>query len=193
MVFVATAKSRPPHPACLHFMASSTSRGVVHHILPIISRSPEWLDAHYFSYNNMPSYSYAPNLSVRVHIINILQREMSQSNHKVPKRRRLAPSWDVVDARPPHQLVHGEELVLENIFNKILTIHVWLKCLAYVTVIGTMNNRCHRWQGPVSLSLMTWQQKNIVNHIQNLKSVKCTFCGVWVQTMCALLNCMQPI
>ena len=101
-------KSRPPHPACLHFMTSTTSRGVVHHILPIISRSPEWLDAHYLSYNNMPRYSYEPNLSVRMHILNILQREWPQSNHKVPKRRRLAPSWDVVDDRPPHQLIHGE-------------------------------------------------------------------------------------
>ena len=70
-VFAATAKSRPPHPACLHFMASTTSHGVVHHILPIISRSPEPLDGHYLSYNNMPSYSYAPNLSVRMHTINI--------------------------------------------------------------------------------------------------------------------------
>ena len=101
-------KSRPPHPACLHFMASTTYRGVVHHILPIISRSPEWLDAHYFSYNNMPSSSYAPNLSIRMHIRNILRRKRPQSNHKVPKRRRLAPSWDVVDDRPPHLLVHGE-------------------------------------------------------------------------------------
>ena len=106
-MFVATAKSRSPHPACLHFMASTTSCGVVHHILPIISRSPDWLDAHYFSYNNMPSYSYAPNLSVCMHIIIILQRERSQSSHKVPKRRRLAPSWDAVDDRLPHQLVHG--------------------------------------------------------------------------------------
>ena len=89
-VFAATAKYRPPHPACLHVMASTTSCGVVHHILPIISRSPEWLDAHYFSYNNIPSYSYAPNLSVRVHTINISKREKSHSTHKVPKRRRLA-------------------------------------------------------------------------------------------------------
>ena len=107
-VFAATAKSRPPHPACLHFMASTTSRGVVHHILPTISRSPESLDAHYLSYNNIPSYWYAPNLSVPMHTINIWQREWSHSTHKVPKRRRLAPSWDVVDDRPLHQLVHGE-------------------------------------------------------------------------------------
>ena len=77
-VFAATAKSRPPHPACLHFMASTTSRGVVHLILPIISRSPESLDAHYLSYNNMPNYSYAPNLSVHMHTINNSQRERSQ-------------------------------------------------------------------------------------------------------------------
>ena len=108
-VFAATAKSRPPHPACLHFMASTTSRGVVHHILPIISGSPESLDAHYLSYNNMPSYSYASNLSVHMHTINNSQRERSQSTHKVSKRRRIAPSWDVVDERPPHQLVHGDE------------------------------------------------------------------------------------
>ena len=107
----------------LHKKSSATSRvftfhGVhhiprshgVHHTLPIISRSPEWLDAHYFSYKSMPSYSYAPtsNLSVRMHILIILQPERPQSNHKVPKRRRLVPSWDVVDDRPPHQLVHGE-------------------------------------------------------------------------------------
>ena len=107
-VFLATAESRPPHPACLHFMASTTSRRVVHHILPNISRSSEWLDAYYFSYNNMPSYSHAPNNSVRMQTTNISLRERSQSSHKVPKRRRLAPSWDVVDDRPPHQLVHGE-------------------------------------------------------------------------------------
>ena len=35
------------------------------------------------------------------------QHESSQSTHKVAKRRRLAPSWDVVDDRLPHQLVHG--------------------------------------------------------------------------------------
>ena len=88
-------------------MASTTPRGVVHHILPIISRSPESLDANYLSYNNVPSYSYAPNVSGRMHTINIPQHERSQSTHKVPKRRRLAPSWNVVNDRPPHQLVHG--------------------------------------------------------------------------------------
>ena len=122
-MFAATAKSRPPHPACLHFMASTTSRGVVHHILPIISRSPESLDAHYLSYNNIPSYLYAPNLSVRMHTINIWQREWSHSTHKVPKRRRLAPSWDVVDDRPLHQLVHGvtvKHILIECNFLKII-------------------------------------------------------------------------
>ena len=43
-MFAATAKSRPPHPTCLHFMASTTSRRVVCHILPIISRSQKhWM------------------------------------------------------------------------------------------------------------------------------------------------------
>ena len=106
MFAVFAAKSRPPPPACLHF--------IVYHIprspppLPIISRSPGWLDAHYFSYNNIPSYSVSPNLSFRMHTINISKRERSQSTHKVPKRGRLAPSWDVVDDHPPHQLVDGD-------------------------------------------------------------------------------------
>ena len=36
-------------------------------------------------------------------------------------------------------------------------------------------------QGPVSLRLMTSQFKDIVTHTQNMKTVKYTFCGVWVQ------------
>ena len=122
-VLAATAKSRPPHPAYLHFMASTTSRGVVHHILPIISGSPESLDAHYLSYNSMPSYSYAPNLSVHMHTINNSQRERSQSTHKVSKRRRIAPSWDVVDERPPHQLVHGDLAIWGVIWKDLM--HSW--------------------------------------------------------------------
>ena len=35
-------------------------------------------------------------------------------------------------------------------------------------------------QGPVSLRLMTSQFKDIVTHTQKYKTVKCTFCGVWV-------------
>ena len=39
----------------------------------------------------------------------------------------------------------------------------------------------YRWQqGPVSLRLMTSQFKDIVTHTQKYKTVKCTFCGVWV-------------
>ena len=34
--------------------------------------------------------------------------------------------------------------------------------------------------GPVSLRLMTSQFKDIVTHTQKYKTVKCTFCGVWV-------------
>ena len=37
--------------------------------------------------------------------------------------------------------------------------------------------------GPVSLRLMTSQFKDIVYHTQKLKSVKCTFCGVWVPNL----------
>ena len=36
-------------------------------------------------------------------------------------------------------------------------------------------------QGPVSLRLMTSQFKDIVTHTQKWKTVKCLFCGVWVQ------------
>ena len=36
-------------------------------------------------------------------------------------------------------------------------------------------------QGPVSLRLMTSQFKDIVTHTQKSKTVKCKFCGVWVQ------------
>ena len=36
-------------------------------------------------------------------------------------------------------------------------------------------------QGPVSLRLMTSQFKDIVTHTQKSKTVKWTFCGVWVQ------------
>ena len=35
--------------------------------------------------------------------------------------------------------------------------------------------------GPVSLRLMTSQFKDVVNHMQKQKTVKCIFCGVWVQ------------
>ena len=35
--------------------------------------------------------------------------------------------------------------------------------------------------GPVSLRLMTSQFKDIVTHTQKSKTVKCKFCGVWVQ------------
>ena len=36
-------------------------------------------------------------------------------------------------------------------------------------------------QGPVSLRLMTLQFKDIVTHTQKMKTIKCPFCGVWVQ------------
>ena len=36
-------------------------------------------------------------------------------------------------------------------------------------------------QGPVALRLMTSQLKDIVTHTQKYKTVKCIFCGVWVQ------------
>ena len=38
--------------------------------------------------------------------------------------------------------------------------------------------------GPVSLRLMTSQFKDIVNHTEKMKTVKCIFCGVWDQHFC---------
>ena len=40
--------------------------------------------------------------------------------------------------------------------------------------------------GPVSLRLMTSQFKDIVTHTQKYMTVKCTFCGVWVQILCEI-------
>ena len=91
---------RPPHPAESSTTSCRLFQGPQNHWMGTISHT-----------STCPcSYTYAPNLSVRMHKINISQRKMSQSTHKVLKRRRLAPSWDVVDDRPPHQLVHGATL-----------------------------------------------------------------------------------
>ena len=92
----ATRVCRPPHPN--GFLSSTIQTG--------------WA---LFSINTTPP---AIHKSVRMQTINISQRESSQSNRKVPKRRRLAPSWDVVDDRPPHQLVHG----VYGITNQSLTV-----------------------------------------------------------------------
>ena len=48
-----------------------------------------------------------------------------------------------------------------------------LVCYCYMIVLTH--------QGPVSLRLMTSQFKDIVTYTQKLKTVKCIFCGVWVQ------------
>ena len=50
--------------------------------------------------------------------------------------------------------------------------------------------------GPVSLRLMTSQFKDIVTHTQKYKTVKCIFCGVWIQNFVrnfkgVLWNCTQ--
>ena len=91
---------RPPHHACHPRLSSSTSQR------NFVIDDTDWMGIIFHRYNKH-SYSYAPYKSVRMQTINISNRERSQSTHKVPKRRRLAPSWDVVDDRPPHQLVHG--------------------------------------------------------------------------------------
>ena len=56
----------------------------------------------------------------------------------------------------------------------------------YTSVSMHFLNSIHVWlesaeQGPVSLRLMTSQFKDIVTHTQKLRTVKCMFCGVWVQ------------
>ena len=37
---------------------------------------------------------------------------------------------------------------------------------------------------PISLRIMTSQFKDNVTHMQNYKTIKCIFCGVWVQKFC---------
>ena len=93
---------RPPHHTCHSGLSSSTSQR------NFIIDDTDWMGINFLKYNTH-SYSYAPYKSVRMQTINISKRASSQSTHKVPKRRRLAPSWDVVDDRTPHQLVHGVE------------------------------------------------------------------------------------
>ena len=55
---------------------------------------------------------------------------------------------------------------------------------AYVWDNASFSNLWLWWfafLGPVSLRLMTSQFKYIVTHTQKLETVKCIFCGVWVQ------------
>ena len=93
---------------CLHSMASSTSRGVVHHILPIF----QGLQNHW-----MCTISHTTTCPA-IHMHLICQFACIQSTfHSVKGHSRRIKSqsgdgprqsWDVVDDRPPHQLVHGE-------------------------------------------------------------------------------------
>ena len=115
-----TDKCRLPHPklssttSCVPLaLSSSTSQR------NFVIDDTDWMGIIFHKYNT-PSYSYALYKSVRMQTITISLRERSQSNHKVPKRRRLSPSWDVVDDRPPHQLVHGAVEVWEWISNFIV-------------------------------------------------------------------------
>ena len=96
-------------------MSSPTSQIVVHHIMRAtrVCRPPHpngILSSTMQTGWALFSINTTPYKSVRMQTINISERKRSQSTHKVPKRRRLAPSWDVVDDRPPHQLVHGERI-----------------------------------------------------------------------------------
>ena len=50
-MFAATAKSRPPHPACLHVMASTTSHGVVHH-----GTGRHYSDVAWASFSGVPDF-----------------------------------------------------------------------------------------------------------------------------------------
>ena len=52
----------------------------------------------------------------------------------------------------------------------------------HVFAISAGGLRMSNWSpGPVSLRLMTSQFKDMVTHMQNQKTVKYIFCGVWVQ------------
>ena len=78
-----------------------------------------------------------------------------------------------------------------------LTCYVWLlSWIAWQILLGWVHLTCYVWLlgwiawqillgwvqlGPVSLRLMTSQFKDILTHMQKLKTVKCIFCGVWVQ------------
>ena len=92
---------RPPHHACHSRLSSSTFQR------NFVIDDTDWMGIIFHRYSTH-SYSYAPYKSFRMQTINIAKRASSQSTHKVPKRRRLAPSWDVADDRTPHQLVHGD-------------------------------------------------------------------------------------
>ena len=102
-------------------MSSPTSQIIVHHIMRdrdsrlssstsqrnFVIDDTDWMGIIFYKYSTH-SYSNAHYKSVRMQTINISKRASSQSTHNVPKRRRLAPCWDVVDDGTPHQLVRGE-------------------------------------------------------------------------------------
>ena len=102
-----TDKCRLPHPKVSSTTSCVPPALVVLHITTGFCHRRYRVNWHYFHEYNTHICSYAPYKSVRMQTINFWKRVRSQSTHKVPKRRRLAPSWDVVDDRPPHQLVHG--------------------------------------------------------------------------------------
>ena len=58
-----------------------------------------------------------------------------------------------------------------------------VELLSWYPIILTEPLQLTAYQGPVSLRLLTSQFKDIVTHMQKLKTVKCIFCvfGVWVQ------------
>ena len=123
-----TDKCRLPHPklssttSCVPLaLSSSTSQR------NFVIDDTDWMGIIFHKYNT-PSYSYALYKSVRMQTTNISLRERSQSSHKVPKRRRLAPSWDVVDDRHPHQLVHGDFGTPEVNF-WVRSFKMWYTCI----------------------------------------------------------------
>ena len=97
---------RPPHPAESSTISFQLFQGPQNHWMGTISYT-----------------STCP--AIHMHLIcqfaciqSTFHSVWSQSTHKVPKRRRLAPSWDVVDDRPPHQLVHGESYSVRKTVKK---------------------------------------------------------------------------
>ena len=87
-------------------------------------------------------------------------------------------------SRPPCVIL----TILEcwNVSVRILLVFMGSKVIDLVFVLVIMGkyysgSRVITVLGPVSLRLMTSQFKDIVTHTQKLKTVKCMFCGVWVQ------------
>ena len=101
---------RPPHPAESSTTSCRLFQGAQNHWMGIISHTSTCPAIH------MHLICQFACIQSTFHSVKGHNRRI-----QVPKRRRLTPSWDVVDDRHPHQLVHGDILIyiilcLEKIF-----------------------------------------------------------------------------